>query len=235
MKKTVKQMLEALNEKFAVIGSLDAGQMVILERGSRVIELKAPNHDESAFWTNLSAIAEEQWNVGGDRTWISPELDYFIDASGEYDIPKQLDPGSYWMGDASDSDKTTTQQAFMVRNSRTNQNIHLKMHKQYSPIPNPMKRNFSTESSELLDISYVGYECETRLLALPEERSISRLEGCFDGSFTGLLFCGENSCNCKNSGAYAWYYIISAFFGVTIIVLKGGKVSGVSHQAVNRL
>jgi len=166
---TIKHQLEELREKYTDIGHADAEQIVILERGSRVIELKAPDHTESAFWTNPSAIAEGHWNVGGDRTWVSPELDYFVDGSGEYGIPNQLDPGTYSLTADPLSHSASTEQTFIAINSRARKDIALNLRKQYSPIPNPLSTNLSPEHADLLGISYAGYECQTRLGVLSEQ------------------------------------------------------------------
>jgi len=163
MRATIKQQLEDMKQKCTDIGNTGAERIVILERGSRVIELKTPNHDASAFWTNPSAIAEGDWNVGGDRTWISPELDYFTDDKGEYAIPEQLDPGSYKLEGDSLARSANTEQTFTLRSARTQEETQLILQKQYLPIPNPLSKNLSIEHSSLLDVSYAGYECQTRL------------------------------------------------------------------------
>jgi len=86
---------------------LRLGKTVVLPFGGRVIGL-CPQPDLNVLWTHpaLSSAASAKallasgWvNLGGDRTWISPEHELFVaDASrpGEtYRVPPELDPGSY--------------------------------------------------------------------------------------------------------------------------------------------
>ena len=72
------------------------GSIKVLARGARVLEVTPAPTQPSALWVNpaVSALAESRWNVGGERTWISPELDFFL-VDGEYRVPEQVDPGNY--------------------------------------------------------------------------------------------------------------------------------------------
>ena len=44
-------------------------------------------------------VAARDWNIGGDRIWIAPEIQYNCtdrtDFWGTLDLPKQMDPGNY--------------------------------------------------------------------------------------------------------------------------------------------
>lgn len=86
---------------------LRLGKTVVLPFGGRVIGL-CPQPELNVLWTHPAlgsaasarALLVSGWvNLGGDRTWISPEHELFVaDASrpGEtYRVPPELDPGSY--------------------------------------------------------------------------------------------------------------------------------------------
>lgn len=81
-------------------------RIVVSEYGSRVYGpffrdgiaenwIPAVFQDGSAF---AELIASGHWNIGGDRTWIGPEIAYMIpnraDYWGTYTMPPDLDPGT---------------------------------------------------------------------------------------------------------------------------------------------
>lgn len=90
----------------------DGGQVVVLREGGRVIGLVPGGSRENLLWTHpalASAAASrrlcrsEGWaNLGGDRTWLSPELEFFFPRHPEmsvYTPPRAVDPGKYRLDD----------------------------------------------------------------------------------------------------------------------------------------
>lgn len=86
---------------------LRLGKTIVLPFGGRVIGL-CPQPDINVLWTHPSLgaatsarelLASGWVNLGGDRTWISPEHELFVsDASRPdetYRVPLELDPGCY--------------------------------------------------------------------------------------------------------------------------------------------
>jgi hypothetical protein len=80
---------------------------VITQRGGRIYPF--PDEESTClFWVN-SAFAEPKafkdfldsghWNLGGDRIWIAPEVQYSIsdrnDFYGSFHLQEQMDPGHY--------------------------------------------------------------------------------------------------------------------------------------------
>ncbi len=84
------------------------GKLCVLPFGGRVLGLY-PREGLNAFWTNpaLDSAASARalltgggWtNLGGDRTWISPEAELFISDIARpfetYRVPASLDPAAY--------------------------------------------------------------------------------------------------------------------------------------------
>ena len=84
------------------------GKLQVLPFGGRVLGLY-PQENLNVLWTNpaLESVASAQtllgggqWtNLGGDRTWISPEIELFIpdlDRPEEtYQVPSGVDPANY--------------------------------------------------------------------------------------------------------------------------------------------
>ncbi|MHB1335910.1 MAG: hypothetical protein ACYCXQ_08095 [Candidatus Humimicrobiaceae bacterium] len=81
---------------------------VILERGGRILGPFTSMDKESILWVNPSFaesslfkkfLESGDWNIGGGRLWIAPELQHNCkdrkNFSEGYMLPKQADPGNY--------------------------------------------------------------------------------------------------------------------------------------------
>jgi hypothetical protein len=101
-------VLTEAGEHVEHLRNADGSSALVLEHGGRIIGLYAPDRMDNFLWTNpaLETVSSaqdffhsSQWhNSGGQRTWISPEMEFFLPnypASSEYFQPRQLDPGTY--------------------------------------------------------------------------------------------------------------------------------------------
>lgn len=84
-------------------------RLVIMQRGGRLFGPFAPGDDAPPLcWINpaladaaafRALIAAGEWNVGGERIWIAPEIQFHIrdrgDFWGTYAMPSAVDPGAY--------------------------------------------------------------------------------------------------------------------------------------------
>ena len=88
--------------------SPDGSAALVLPYGGRILGLFAPESERNFFWTNPALGAaetarayyqREEWhNSGGDRTWLSPEVDFFLPDFPKLDRywqPREFDPGNY--------------------------------------------------------------------------------------------------------------------------------------------
>src|SRR5579862_6774036 len=88
--------------------SPDGSRVVVLPYGGRILGLFSPHSDRNFFWTHPALDSVESakafyqstvWhNSGGERTWLSPEVDFFIPNFPSLDTyfqPRVFDPGSY--------------------------------------------------------------------------------------------------------------------------------------------
>lgn len=105
--RTLISRLEENNLPYGVLPLQNDILAVITQRGGRIY----PFLDEDSsclFWVN-GAFAQPQafkdfldsghWNLGGDRIWIAPEVQYSIsdrnDFNGSFHLQEQMDPGHY--------------------------------------------------------------------------------------------------------------------------------------------
>lgn len=98
--------LEACGYPVVTLGDARGGQLVILPFGGRLLGAFLPAAADNFLWTNPAIFDREKFlagpgwkNIGGERTWIAPERELFIQdlaRPGEtYHVPEVIDPGGY--------------------------------------------------------------------------------------------------------------------------------------------
>jgi hypothetical protein len=108
---TYQQVVTRLEENNLPFGELtlqNGVTIVISQHGGRIFGPFLSEDSDSIFWTN-DALAQPDafqeflrsgsWNIGGDRMWIAPEIQYHVpdrdDFWGTVFWPAQVDPGTY--------------------------------------------------------------------------------------------------------------------------------------------
>ena len=108
---TFQQVIARLEENELAYGVLplqNGAQIVIMPHGGRVFGPFLAGTGESALWltsafTDAEAfrdfLAGSNSNIGGERVWIAPEVQYNVRDRARYNesyvIPPQVDPGHY--------------------------------------------------------------------------------------------------------------------------------------------
>jgi len=143
------------------------GLLLIREQGARALALWANKQEESAFWrADGVPLPELSWNVGGDRTWISPERDYYMDDSGQYAVPAQLDPGKWKIAQSSDSLVAVSMDCELLHGP-SGRTVLLHLEKQFTLASNPYAVNSGSSSRMDESVSYIGYEVHTHMSLTP--------------------------------------------------------------------
>ncbi|WP_309119883.1 DUF6786 family protein [Paenibacillus sp.] len=158
----IEALLKLAGQPYEVLRGADGGRLLVLVKGGRILDLRASDGYDSALWNDLSAVESGEWNTGGDRTWISPEMDYFMDEYGIYKVPSQLDPGNWEVIDRS-QDGLSLRNECHLRHRSTSAMTALKMEKQISLAANPLTMNVSALERGLSALHYIGYEVSTSL------------------------------------------------------------------------
>lgn len=88
----------------------ETGELLVTQRGARVLGIFLEGASENLLWTNPKIFGEGaapragqkngDWNLGGDRVWLSPEIElHFLDpwnpSHEVYAVPPAIDPGHY--------------------------------------------------------------------------------------------------------------------------------------------
>jgi hypothetical protein len=168
--KSVDQLVAALKSSglYTIRIELPAGgQLLVLPHGGRAIGLFAPDESPNFFWTNpfladpLAArtIHGGEWyNVGGDRTWISPEAEFFIrdlnNPLATHKVPVEIDPGSYTVDSANGN--TQLVMSGRLHLFHVGRSISVRIVKCFVPAEDPLR-------SRLNGVSYAGYSSYTTL------------------------------------------------------------------------
>jgi hypothetical protein len=107
MKKLVDQLEGAGVRAIALYG----GRIVVSEFGGRILGL-LPDGETNLFWVNPDTVAQiDQWrrgegwsNLGGERVWLSPEIDVNVPdperMMESYAVPPAMDPGQFALREA---------------------------------------------------------------------------------------------------------------------------------------
>jgi hypothetical protein len=161
--------LAAVGKTTEIWTSPDGSAALLLPYGGRVLGLFAPESERNFFWTHPALDAVDtahdfyrstQWhNSGGDRTWLAPEVDFFLPNFPQlepYWQPREFDPGNY---QATQSDGgLLLSNRFTYKLSRGKQTVDLEISKRLSPAANPL-RNLDSAGR----LSYAGYTLHTAL------------------------------------------------------------------------
>ena len=166
MSKKLVDILKSAGKHVEVYRTPDGTEVLAMPYGGRVLAVFAPGSDENFYWTNTALesaeSAKEYFNdgqfhhTGGDRTWLSPEIDFFFPKYPDmtvYDQPRTLDPGNFQVV-KNESDFQLVNE-FTVHSNRSNNDIKLKMTKSLGPALNPLR--YEKDADDLTDMDYAGY------------------------------------------------------------------------------
>jgi hypothetical protein len=150
----------------------DGARVVVSSRGGRVYGPFLDGGD-AANWIPDAArdpdawaalLARGDWNVGGDRVWIGPEIAFMIpdrdDYWGSYAMPPSLDPGVHDLrrdGDAVVMTRTAELASFVAPRGRTRVELGLRV----EPAPDPLRH--LRRPLGWPDVRYAGYTVTTTL------------------------------------------------------------------------
>lgn len=183
MLKILNRTLNSIGQATKLLKGPDGTTLLILPHGGRILGLFSPDKDENYLWTNpalldpelaRSLYCSDQWqNSGGDRTWLSPEVEFFFPSYPDldrYKPPPELDPGSYRVTKNGIGLQLVSR--LKLKHARSQRTIALEITKRISPIPNPLRHE--NVWRDLSHVAYAGYRQHTslQLLSLIEDGQI---------------------------------------------------------------
>jgi hypothetical protein len=179
---TRQVVLARLEENQIPYGLLDlqAGwSAVISQRGGRILGPFPSPVSEGLFWIN-DAWADSDafrrfldsgnWNLGGDRVWIAPEIQYSVrdrqDYWGTIAQPPQIDPGNYTLQQAGAREWKLSESMDLQAYNLATGLKHLRLERTIRPAPDPL-RNLGAYARLTDGVTYLGYE---QVVTLAESR-----------------------------------------------------------------
>jgi hypothetical protein len=175
----LQSVLADVGKEAILYESPDGSRVLQLLHGGRILGLFGSGADRNFYWTHpaLESTASAQdfyagddWhNSGGDRTWLSPEVDIFFPKYPNLDLstywqPRELDPGAY----ALQSNRMVN--ALSLTLSRSKRQAQLEISKWVAPAPNPLRYEKEWRGDNTLQ--YAGYTQHTALRALRPTESM---------------------------------------------------------------
>jgi hypothetical protein len=197
MLQTLLTTLKAVGKHYELFDTADGTRLLVLPYGGRLLGVFAPGSDENFLWTNTALenaesarayYASDDWqNSGGDRTWLAPEVDFFLPdypTLDRYFQPRQLDPGNYQLGESENGPQLTNQ--LSLQTSRTKKDVKLEIKKSFGTALNPLRHEagFALEGVE-----YAGHSMTTSLRILAPKAEDAPLVGLW--SLTQMPHQGE--------------------------------------------
>ncbi|MEA3334344.1 MAG: DUF6786 family protein [Chloroflexota bacterium] len=170
---TQSQVLQRLQEHGLqhTVVELDGGaRIVVMQRGGRILGPFLPGDGGSILWLNdvwadsdaFSAyLAGNEWNLGGERVWIAPEIQFSVrdryDFWNTVQCPPAVDPGNYSLDQASAGEVTLCQRMVLEAYNIASGSKELYLKRHIRPAANPLRA--LSQFKELMDgVGYAGYE-----------------------------------------------------------------------------
>jgi hypothetical protein len=175
MSNVLNQVIHEAGKASELFIAPDGSRLLLLSFGARVLGLFPAGSDESFFWNNPALeqtdtarrlFLRQSWqNTGGDRTWISPELDtFFTDATfAKYWQPRPLDMSDYAVEHVGGGRQLSRHMTLPL--ARSKREINLRLTKWFGPAANPLRYERDMAGA-LAALQYAGYSQRVTLESL---------------------------------------------------------------------
>jgi hypothetical protein len=171
-----RAVVERLKEQgigYEVLALQNDFTLVVVRRGGRLF-LFLPD-GEGIFWLhqafdNPNAFAKlvgrDEWNIGGERVWISPEVQFNIrdrrDVWASYHLPKQMDPGQWALERVAEDMCRLRQELTLETYNIASGQKRLVVERSIRPVEDPL-RNLTVYRALTRGVVFAGYEHEVTI------------------------------------------------------------------------
>jgi hypothetical protein len=144
MKGSVKELVDYLKTKtkVSIIGDEKGVMLAVLpNKGAKVVGMSiAGLEDQNLIWVPESIMADTFWtkpiwNIGGARSWISPEDQFYLDKQNTWFVPESMDPGKY-AEEVSEKNRIKCSNTFEIKDKAEN-TFHVKLTRDIEVLSNP--------------------------------------------------------------------------------------------------
>ncbi len=173
-KMTLKGTIEQLRKRTKIVTLGDEkGVFLALapEYGARVVGMTSGGIEgDNLLWINPKVMddsfwsaAKRDWNLGGARSWIAPEDQFYLDKDNKWFVPGQMDPGSYTVA-KSTKNSIVMSNEFTIAN-KSGQPYHVRITRDLSLLVSPPAGSPRASSG----VKFVGMKFTHRLVNLGKE------------------------------------------------------------------
>ncbi len=173
--------LDATGQQYVTL-DLGPARILVMQRGGRVFGpffADAPG----LFWANAALndatalqtfLDNDDWNLGGERLWIAPEIQFTIrdrrDFWGSYHLPDAMDPGDYTLtatGETITLSTTITLDAYNINSGQGTFAVEIALR----PIADPLRAVVDQETL-LHGVRYAGFSRDVVLRSMADTRIV---------------------------------------------------------------
>jgi hypothetical protein len=171
--------LEKNNQAYVTVTLQNEVNLIIPQRGARILGPFLSPDSESIFWLNPAFAQPDSykqflnsadWNIGGERVWIAPEIQYLVrdraDFWGTIRVPEAMDPGHYTLDQTSLNECRMTQRLTLPAYNLASGEKELQLERRISPAADPL-RSLNNYEALVDGLIFAGYE---HLIALSESK-----------------------------------------------------------------
>jgi hypothetical protein len=181
-------------------------QVVLTQRGGRIFGPFLDQDSSCLFWANKafsdreafrSFLAAGNWNLGGDRIWIAPEIQYGIhdrnDFAGSYDLQASMDPGQYQLEANGHNCWRLSQDFSMEARVIARGKKDLLIERLIQPVEDPL-RNLNDYPELMEEVRFAGYEQIVILEETSQDEIVSEVWSLIQLNPGGLVLIPSVAC-----------------------------------------
>ena len=178
-KSKVVQRHEENKIQYSVLTLQNDISIVVSQLGGRILGPFPNGEGESILWMpeawreadTFRELLRSDWNIGGDRLWVGPEIQYFCRNRNDYwgtgFIPPEIDPGSWKMEKSGPNRCRLYQDMTIEAYNLSSGTKSLFMEATTYPTEDPL-RSLSNHKELIENVTYAGYE---EVITLSEKSS----------------------------------------------------------------
>lgn len=168
-KKEIQNTLDYCDVAYEELSVGQEQSILITQHGGHIFGPFSDRYPEGLFWIPDSMqdrnryqelIDKKIWNIGGDRVWIAPEIQFNIRDRNRYreslDTPKTIDPGCFSMTQEYDTVHLSQELDLESYNTVTG-TMHIRFRRSILKALNPL-RKLPDYDGLMQNLSYCGYE-----------------------------------------------------------------------------
>ncbi len=162
--------LEKNDQAYGVLTLQNDVSIIISQRGGRIFGPFLSPESESIFWINKALANPDSfneflnsgdWNLGGERIWIAPEIQYLVrdrsDFWGSVQVPEQMDPGQYALDRPKPNQWRLSQSLTLEAYNLATGQKELNLEKLINQVEDPL-RHLSNYQALIEGVTFAGYE-----------------------------------------------------------------------------